>query len=71
MKYPLKTLDGEIELIIPERTNSGDVLRVREKGVPIDARHRGDLLVKVKIKLPSHLSRTAKKMIEDLKREGL
>jgi molecular chaperone DnaJ len=71
MKYPLKTLDGDIELKVPEGINNGEILRVKDKGVPIDARHRGDLLVKVKIKMPTHLSRTAKKAIEDLKKEGL
>jgi molecular chaperone DnaJ len=71
MKYPMKTLDGDIEVTIPEGINNGEVLRVREKGVPIDSRHRGDLLVKVKIKMPSHLSRTVRKMIEELKKEGI
>ncbi len=71
VKYPLKTLDGDIELSIPEGTNSEEILRIRGKGVPIDAQHRGDLLVKVKIKMPNRLSRTARKLIEDLKNEGL
>ncbi len=71
IKYPLKTLDGDIELKVPEGINNGDMLRVKNKGVPIDTRHRGDLLVKVKIQMPTHLSRSAKKMIEDLKREGI
>ncbi len=71
MKYPLKTIDGDIELTIPEGINNGDILRVREKGVPIDSRHRGDLLVKIKTNIPNHLSKTAKKLIEELKKEGL
>ncbi len=71
IKYPMKTLDGDIELIIPEGTNTGNILRVREKGVPIDGRHRGDLLIKIKVKMPSRLSRTARKAVEDLKNEGL
>ena len=71
MKYPLKTLDGDIELKVPEGINNGEMLRVKDKGVPIDFRHRGDLLVKVKIKMPNRLSKTAKKTIEDLRREGL
>ena len=71
VSYPLKTLDGNIELKVPEGVNNGDILRVKDKGVPIDTRHRGDLLVKVKIKMPNHISRTARKIIEDLKKEGL
>jgi DnaJ-class molecular chaperone len=76
MKYPLRTLDGDIELSIPEGINSGEVLRVREKGVPLDSHsgrtgHRGDLLVKVKIKMPNRLSRNARKAVEELQKEGL
>jgi DnaJ-class molecular chaperone len=71
VKYPLKTLDGDIELAIPEGTNSGEILRIRDKGVPIDARHRGDLLVRIKTLMPNHLSKVSKKAIEELKKEGL
>jgi curved DNA-binding protein len=71
MKYPLKTVDGDIELIIPEGVNNGDILRVREKGVPLDSRHRGDLLVKIKVIMPHRLGKTAKKIIEELRKEGL
>lgn len=71
MKYQLKTLDGNIELKIPEGINNGESLRVKEKGVPMDSRHRGDMLVKVKIKMPTRLSKAAKKAIEELQKEGL
>ncbi len=71
MKYPMKTLDGDIELTIQEGIDSGEILRIRDRGVPIDSRHRGDLLVRVKIKMPDRLSKTARKIIEDLKKEGI
>ena len=71
MKYPLKTLDGDIELKIPEGVNNGELLRIKDKGVPFDNRHRGDLLIKVKIKMPNRLSRTARKIIEELRNEGI
>lgn len=71
IKYPLKTLDGEIELIIPESTNNGDMLRVREKGMPIDSRHRGDMLVKINVKMPTRLSKTVRKLIDELRNEGV
>jgi curved DNA-binding protein len=71
IKYPLQTLDGNIELLIPEGINNGETLRVRDKGVPIDDRHRGDLLIKIKVKMPNRLSRTARKLIDDLKQEGI
>jgi len=69
--YPVQTLDGEIELTIPKGVSTGDVLRVRSKGVPVDTRHRGDLLIKIEVKTPAKLSRQAQKLIEDLKKEGI
>jgi DnaJ-class molecular chaperone len=71
IKYPLKTLDGDIELSIPDGINSGEILRLRDKGVPLDSHRRGDLLVRIKVIMPKHLSKTAKKAVEELKKEGL
>ncbi|MBI5078034.1 MAG: molecular chaperone DnaJ [Candidatus Yonathbacteria bacterium] len=70
-EYPIQTLDGEIKLKIPRGVSSGEVLRVREKGVPVDSKRRGDLLIKLDIKNPAKLSRTAEKLIEDLRKEGI
>lgn len=72
-EYPVETLDGEIRVKIPRGVSSGEVLRVRDKGVPLDqsGKKRGDLLLKVDIKTPAKLSRTAEKLIEDLRKEGL
>ncbi|MDO8579812.1 MAG: molecular chaperone DnaJ [bacterium] len=73
--HTLKTLDGDILLKIPEGTTFGEILRVRGRGVPTTARgrdgHRGDILVHINIIMPKKLSREAKKMIEELKREGV
>jgi DnaJ-class molecular chaperone len=44
---------------------------VREKGVPIDAKRRGDLLIKIEVKTPAKLSRKAEKLIEELREEGI
>ncbi len=65
------TLDGEIELKIPTGTNSGTILRVKGKGVPQGNNRRGDLYVRITVKLPEKLSKEAKKLIEDLKKEGI
>jgi len=63
--------DGELSISIPEGTNTGDVLRIRGKGVPNDRNKRGDLLVRIVVDMPRKLSKTAKKAIEDLRNEGL
>ncbi|MEK7148660.1 MAG: molecular chaperone DnaJ [Patescibacteria group bacterium] len=70
-EYAVQTLDGEIKLKIPKGVSSGEVLRVREKGVHIDSKRRGDLLIKLEVKTPVKLSRTAEKLIEDLRNEGI
>ena len=70
-KYPIETLDGEIEVTIPEGVSINEVLRVRGKGVPIGKNKRGDLLIKLNIKLPNKLSRKERDLIEQLKKEGI
>jgi len=67
----IPTLDGDIGLIVPEGVKFGEILRVKEKGVPFERGKRGDLLVKINIILPKKLSREAKKTIEELKNEGI
>jgi DnaJ-class molecular chaperone len=68
---PIGTLDGEIELKIPAGTNTGTVLRVKGKGVPQSKDKRGDLFVRVTIVYPEKLSKEAKRLVEELKKEGV
>jgi molecular chaperone DnaJ len=70
-KYTLKTLDGDIELKVPEGVSYGEILRIRGKGVPKSNGSRGDLLIKINIVTPNRLSRNSKKLIEELKKEGI
>lgn len=70
-KYPIETLDGQIEVTIPEGVSINEVLRVRGKGVPTGKNKRGDLLIKLNIKLPNKLSRKSRELIEELKKEGI
>lgn len=70
-KYSLRTLDGDIELKIPEGVEFGQILRVKGKGIPNASGKRGDLLVRLNIKTPTRLSKEAKKSFESLKGEGL
>ncbi len=70
-KYMLKTLDGDIELKVPEGAEFGQILRIKGKGVPVTGTRRGDLLIKLNIKLPHHLSRKAREAFEGLKGEGI
>ncbi len=68
--YSVETLDGPVSIKIPEGVKHGEQLRIKEKGVP-DGSTRGDFMVKIHIELPTKLSRAARKLIEELKKEGI
>lgn len=70
-EYPIQTLDGQISVKIPEGVSINEILRIKGKGVPISKSKRGDLLIKLKIKLPSKISRKSRDLIEQLKKEGI
>ncbi len=67
----IETLDGKIELKIPTGTTHNEILRVKQKGVPDSRGRRGDLLIVTKVEMPRKLSKTAHKLVEELKKEGL
>ena len=70
IRVDIKTLEDEIELRVPDGTQNGDVLRVRNKGMPgLHGRGQGDLYVEIHVKTPKKLSRKAKKLLEELKNE--
>ena len=69
--YPVKTFDGDITVKIPSGISFGEVLRVRGKGVPLERGRRGDLLIRLAIKLPNKLSKRARDMLENLRTEGI
>ena len=68
--YKVDTLDGQVDIKIPAGVTHGEVLRIRNKGVP-QGGGRGNFMVKVKIDMPQKLSRKAKKMLEELRGEGI
>lgn len=71
VEYKLKTLEGNnIEVKIPEGINHNELLRVRGRGVP-SSRGRGDIIIRIQVKMPAKLSRKQKDLIEDLKKEGI
>ncbi len=62
----IPTVDGLRELKIPAGTQSATVIRMKGLGVPhLKGGGRGDHFVEVHIKVPEHLSRQQKKMLED------
>jgi len=71
-EFSVKTLEGKtINLRIPKGIAPGEILRVKDKGVPVGDKRRGDLMIHVNIKMPSKLSRKAEALIKDLRKEGI
>ena len=51
-RISVATLDGTVALTLPEGAQSGRTMRLKERGLPAKGGKRGDLLIKVLIKLP-------------------
>lgn len=63
----IPTLDGTHKLRIPEGTQSGSVLRIRGKGVPVlNGRGKGDLYVALKVHTPTKLSKRQRELLNEL-----
>ena len=64
----IESLDGMIEVKIPHGITHGEILRIKGKGVPAQ---RGDLLIVIFIDIPRKISKTATRLVEELKKEGM
>ena len=67
----IAALDGKIKMKIPAGIDSGELLKIRGRGVPESDSRRGDLIIRVVAKTPKRLSFKARKLIEELKKEGI
>lgn len=67
-KVEVETLDGPVKLVIPAGTESGQLIRLRGRGITeLGRSSRGDHYVKIKIRVPKKVNRAVKKKLEDLK----
>jgi len=66
----IPTLDGTLSLKIPPETQDGRTFKLRGQGMPQlrDPQTRGDLLVKVHVRIPQNLSPDEKKLFAELAR---
>ncbi len=65
LKVP--TLEGTERIQIPKGTQSGDVLKLRGRGMPdLNGRVRGDELVEVLIETPKHLTPRQEELLREL-----
>lgn len=64
------TLNGRVKLKIPEGTQTAKLFRLRGKGVsPVRGGGPGDLICKVAIETPVHLSKRQKELLRELQQE--
>ncbi|MBS5569845.1 MAG: molecular chaperone DnaJ [Clostridiales bacterium] len=62
----IETIDGLVELNIPEGTQSGVSLRMRGKGVPkLQSSGRGDQYVHLTVDIPKHLTEKQKELLRE------
>jgi molecular chaperone DnaJ len=67
-KVEVPTIDGRAELKIPPGTQSGQKLRLREKGVPSATKDgvRGDEIVEIAVKVPMPRDERTKELLREL-----
>ncbi len=65
-KIAFETIDGKIQLTIPARSQTGRVLRLKGKGLPMRGDARGDLLIRLKLVIPETLSTREQELFEEL-----
>ena len=68
-RIDFETLDGVVELAVPPGTQPGEVFRLRDYGVPRlegRGRGRGELLVAIKVAVPSKLSKDDEEQLRQI-----
>ncbi len=69
-KVTVETVDGPVTMKVPAGTQSGELYRIRGKGVPKLRGGRGDHIVEVIVDVPTSLTRAQKKIIAQLRDMG-
>ncbi|NCU41325.1 MAG: molecular chaperone DnaJ [Candidatus Moranbacteria bacterium] len=68
----VETVEGFVKMKIPAGTKSGEIFRIKQKGMPdLQGRSRGHHLVKIVIDIPSRLSSEQKHLVKQLRELGL
>ena len=69
-RVSVATLDGTVALTLPESTQSGRTMRLKGRGLPGKDGARGDLLVKVLIKLPEEVDEALAALMRRWRADG-
>lgn len=66
------TIDGDMKVRIRPGTQPGTMLRLRGKGAPVlRSKERGDQYIRLTFEIPEKLNRDQKRLIENLRENGL
>jgi molecular chaperone DnaJ len=68
-EIPFKDLLGEVRVTIPAGTQPGDVITVRDRGLPDMRGGRGSLFLKVRVVIPKRLSAEQRALLEAFARQ--
>ena len=68
-RVPVHAIVGDFQLTVPPGTQSGQIFRVRGKGIPrLSGAGRGDLFVTVRVEIPRGLDARAQELFRELAR---
>jgi len=68
-KIEAETIEGKVKMKVPNGTQSGELFRIKGKGVPsLRGDSHGDHIVKIVVDIPKKPSREQKRLIEELGR---
>ena len=66
-KIEIDTVEGKVNLKIPEGTQSGKIFKLSGKGVPhLGGRGRGDQFIEIIVKTPTRLSKKQRELLREL-----
>lgn len=66
-RVTISGMDEDIALFVPPGIQSGEKVRIANKGYYINKEDRGDLVAEIKVVVPNNISKEEKKLYEQLK----
>jgi DnaJ-class molecular chaperone len=71
-KVQVQGIEKSLNVSIPPGMNDSSILRLKNQGFyKINSEQRGNLMVKIRIKVPKKLNKTQKELLEKLKAVGV
>jgi molecular chaperone DnaJ len=66
----VNSYDGDFTLTVPHGSNTGDILRAKEKGGFVDQKRRDDMHITLKVDMPKKVGSEVKDVVEKLRKLG-